>query len=198
MYIIIIICEGRAGYKLCKIMLSSSDSTMEVRGECICRCYVRKFHCILADDTSEVNSFTTSFDCQPGIVISLIIIIYYSFPHTVDSEEESYNGTESKSVREFSELESDVEKEGLHEPPNTPSNFECESEIASSSDIDEHENQTENDSNAFKDNTETSFECPMQHADYFEPLYPGANLEHITVLCCMHVNLNFLTRLFMV
>ena len=75
MYIIIIICEGRAGYKLCKIMLSSSDSTMEVRGECICRCYVRKFHCILADDTSEVNSFTTSFDCQPGIVISLIIII---------------------------------------------------------------------------------------------------------------------------
>ena len=88
----------------------------------VCRCY---FHCILADDTSEVNSFTTSFDCQPDIVI----IIYYSFPHTVDSEEESYNGTESKSVREFSELESDVEKEGLHEPPNTPSNFECESEI---------------------------------------------------------------------
>ena len=43
MYIIIIICEGRAGYKLCKIMLSSSDSTMEVRGECICRCYVRNF-----------------------------------------------------------------------------------------------------------------------------------------------------------
>ncbi|KAL5459954.1 hypothetical protein EMCRGX_G033353 [Ephydatia muelleri] len=89
----------------------------------------------------------------------------------VDSEEESYNGTESKSVSEFSELESDVEKEGLHEPPNTPSNIECESEIASSSDIDEHENQTENDPNAFKDNTETSFECPMQHADYFEPIF---------------------------
>ena len=30
---------GRAGYKLYKIMLSSSDS-MEVRGKCICRCYL--------------------------------------------------------------------------------------------------------------------------------------------------------------
>ena len=82
-------------------------------------------------------------------------------------------------------MESDVEKEGLHEPPNTPSNFECESEIASSSDIDEHENQTENDSNAFKDNTETSFECPMQHADYFEPLYPGASITKSGAYDCI-------------
>ena len=40
--------------------------------------------------------------------------------------------------------------------------------LESSSDIDE--NHIENDSNAFKENTETSFECPMQHVDYFEPL----------------------------
>ena len=188
MYTYMYICNayGRAGYKLC-VCASDSTYTMEVRGKCICRCYllINKLHCILADDISEVNSCTTSFDCQPGIVISLFIIIYYSFPHTVDSVEESHNGTESKSVSEFSESESDVEKEGLQEPPNTPLNFECESEIASSSDIDEHENQTENNSNAFKDNTETSFECPMQHADYLEPLYQGASITKSGAYYCI-------------
>ena len=106
--------------------------------------------------------------------ILLIIIIYYSFHRTVDSEEESYNGTESKSDSELSEPESDVEREGLQEPPNTPTNFGCKSEMESGSDIDE--NLTESDLNAFKDNTETSFECPMQYVDKFEPLYPGASM----------------------
>ncbi|KAL5481348.1 hypothetical protein EMCRGX_G021486 [Ephydatia muelleri] len=121
------------------------------------------------DDVTEVNSFATSFDCQP-----------------VDSEEESCNGTDSKSDNgtdskscngtdsksdsELSESESDVEREGLQEPPNT---FGCESEMESGSDIDE--NQTESDSNAFMDSTETSFEFPMQHVDNFEPL----PLDHI-------------------
>ena len=95
----------------------------------------------------------------------LIIIVYYSFHHTVDSEEESCNGTDSKSDNgtdsksdsELSESESDVEREGLQEPPN----FGCESEMESGSDIDE--NQTASDLNAFMDSTETSLssQCSM-------------------------------------
>ena len=113
----------------------------------------------------------------------LIIIVYYSFRHTVDSEEESCNGTDSKSDSELSESESDVEREGLQEPPNTPPNFGCESEMESGSDIDE--NQTESDLNAFMDSTETSFEFPMQHVNNFEPLYPGASITRFGAYYCI-------------
>ena len=67
--------RGIVCFKLCKIVLSSSNSTstLEARGKCTCNVMLmaRKFHCILADDVTEVNSFATSFDCQPGIVILL-------------------------------------------------------------------------------------------------------------------------------
>ena len=54
--------------------------------------------------------------------------------------------------------------------------------MESGSDIDE--NQTESDSNAFMDSTETSFEFPMQHVDNFEPLYPGASITRFGAYHC--------------
>ena len=39
----------------------------------------------------------------------------------------------------------------------------------------ESDNQTDSDSNEVKENTEASFECPMQRSYYFEPLYPDAS-----------------------
>lgn len=84
----------------------------------------------------QADDVTTSFDSQPGIGISVIVITYHSFSHKVDFEEESYNVTESKSHSELSESERGVEREGLQKPPGMPQNFECESEMESGIDID--------------------------------------------------------------